>query len=211
MRMRLRSTLAALALVMLVAQGCILIPEIQKRVVELAVGGSATQGFVASGELNVHDQRDTVDISTAIDLPKLLSDAGIDISDVKDIKLAGVYYRVTQQDPTANRQIQNGTVTIQRGLNTSEMSLVSNFNVAVNDPANATFQAGNLASPGVGLVNQLLTDMLTALKAGLPLPNSILITHVNGTSSPGNVPTNFKYELRIDLSIVGTVHVDVPN
>lgn len=211
MRMRYRSTLAALALVMLTAQGCLLIPEIEKRVVELAVGGSATQEFVASGELNVHDQRDTVDLATVIDLPQLLDDAGIDISDVEDIKLAGVFYRVTQQDPTANREIQNGTVTIQRGLGGTETSLVSNFNVAVNDPANATFQPGNLASPGVALVNQLLTDMLTAVKAGLPLPNSILITHVNGASSPANVETNFKYELRMDLSIVGTVHVDVPN
>jgi hypothetical protein len=211
MRMRYRSTLAALALVMLAAQGCILIPEIQKRVVELAMGGSATQEFVAAGELNVHDQRDTVDLSTAIDLPKLLDDAGIDISDVEDIKLAGVYYRVTQQDPTANREIQNGTVTIQRGLGGTETSLVTNFDVVVNDPALASFQPGNLASPGVAAVNQLLTDVLTALKAGLPPPNSILITHVNGQSVPGNVATNFKYELRLDLSILGTVHVDVPN
>jgi len=211
MRMRHRSTLAALALVMLTAQGCLLIPEIEKRVVELAVGGSTTQEFVASGELNVHDQRDTVDISTAIDLPQLLDDAGIDISDVQDIKLAGVFYRVTQQDPTANREIQNGTVTIQRGLGGAETSLVDNFNVAINDPANASFQPGNLAAPGVTVVNQLLTDILTALQAGLPPPNGIVITHVNGQSVPGNVATDFKYELRIDLSIVGTVHVDVPN
>ena len=211
MRMRYRSTLAALALVMLTAQGCLLIPEIEKRVVELAVGGSATQEFVASGELNVHDQRDTVDLATVIDLPQLLDDAGIDISDVEDIKLAGVFYRVTQQDPTPNREIQGGIVTIQRGLGGTGTLLVDNFNVAVNDPANASFQPGNLASPGVDVVNQLLTDMLTAVKAGLPLPNSILITHVNGASSPANVATNFKYELRMDLSIIGTVHVDVPN
>jgi hypothetical protein len=211
MRMRNRSTLAALGLTMLLGQGCLLLPEIEKRVVELAVGGSTTQEFVAAGELNVHDRRDTVDVSTAIDLPALLDNAGIDLSDVEDIKFAGAAYRVTQPDPTANREIQNGTVTIQRGLAGTETPLIDNFDVLVNDPANATFQAATLNTAGVALINQLLTDLLTALKAGLPPSNTIIVTHVNGTSVPGSVPTDFKYEIRLDVSIVGTVHVDVPN
>src|SRR5512144_1665052 len=116
MRMRHRSTLAALILAMLMGQGCLLLPEIEKRVVELAVGGSTTQEFVASGELNTIDDRDTVDVRTAIDLPGLLDNAGIDLNDVETIAFAGAAYRVTQQDPTANRAITGGTVTIQRGL-----------------------------------------------------------------------------------------------
>jgi hypothetical protein len=211
MRTRHRATLAALILTMFLGQGCLLLPEIQKRVVELAVGGSTTQEFVASGELNIHDKRDTVDVRTSIDLPALLDDAGIDLADVEDIKFAGVAYRVTQQDPAANRAIQNGTVTIQRGLLGTERPLVDNFNVLVNDPASASFQTATLNTAGVALINQLLTDILTELKGGPVATNTLVITHVNGTSTPGAVPTDFKYELRLDVSILGTVHVDVPN
>lgn len=211
MRMRNRSTLAALILTMLFGQGCLLIPEIEKRVVELAVGGSTTQEFVASGELNVHDKRDTVDVRTAIDLPSLLDNAGIDLSDVETIAFSGAAYRVTQQDPTANRAIQNGTVTIQRGLAGAETPLVDNFNVLVNDPANLSFQNTTLNSAGVALINQLLNDVLAELKGGPPATNTIVITHVHGDSSPGQIATDFKYEIRFDVSIVGTVHVDVPN
>lgn len=210
MRMRNRSTLAALILTMLVGQGCLLLPEIEKRVVELAVGGSTTQEFSAIGEINTINDRDTVDVRTAIDLPGLLDNAGIDLSDVETIAFAGAAYRVTQQDPTANRAITGGTVTIQRGLGGAETTLISNFNVAVNDPANANFQPATLNSAGVNVVNQILNDILTELKGGAPATNTLVITHVSGNSTPA-VATNFKYELRLDVSIVGTVHVDVPN
>ena len=199
--------LSALALV----SGCILIPEIVKKIVELALSGSTTVDFVAVGILNTHDARKTIDVEKDLNLLKVLDDAGIRVADLKDIKLLSVSYRVTRPEAaTPGREIQNGNVTIERGSGGgTETPLVSNFNVLVN--AATTFQAALLDQAGVALVNALLQDILTKAKGGVPTNPDLRITyHVTGDSVPGNVPTDFDWQLKIEVSIVGTVTVDVP-
>lgn len=206
---RTRTTLltAALALVAMTSTSCLIIPEIEDRVVELAVSGSATTEWTSSGTLNNHDDLTTLDIRDFVDIAQSLEDAGVDIENVQRIALAGVSYRTTQPDPTAGRQIVNGQVTFQRSGG-SEVPLVTSFTEDVNSVT--TFKTATLSPTGVAQINALLEELLAELQGGPPA-NTVFTYHVTGQSVPGNVGTDFKWELRLDLNMVGTVSVEVPN
>ena len=75
--------------------GCMLVPEIEDRIVELAVGGSTTVELVSQGSVNTIDETSTVNILEGFDLGQILADAGINVSDVRNIALSGVEYRIT--------------------------------------------------------------------------------------------------------------------
>jgi hypothetical protein len=201
--------LAVLVLAAVVAgAGCILVPEIKDKVVELALSGSTTVEFASVGEKNTHDETGTVDIRDDLDLQGLLQDAGVDVSDVKDVKFAGVAYRVIQPDPDPDREIQDGTVTIRRGGG-AETPLVTNLNVKVNGAT--SWQTATLDPAGVAIVNDLLADVLAEAKGGMPAADTQITYHVTGDSAPADVETNFKWELRLSVSIVGKVKVSVPD
>jgi len=175
-------------------------------VVELAVGGSTSEIIEAQGIINNHDERGSVDIKASLDLSKIVNDAGIDVTNLEDVKVSGVSYRVTRTDPTPNRMIVNGTITIQRGSG-AEVPLVDNFNVDVN---NATsYQGATLNPAGVAVLNSLLGDLLTEVKGGATATNTIVTYHVTGQSTPLGIATDFQYEIKLDVSILGTVKVKV--
>lgn len=188
------------------ASGCPLIPEVHQKAVELAVGGSTAADFAAEGEINFHNDVEVVDLAAGLDLASVIDDAGIDVSKVKDIKVSGVSYRTTRPDPTPNRRIVDGSVTIARGAG-APVSLVDSFQADVN--AATSFQTAPLNPAGVALLNDLVADLLNELKTGTPAGNTTVTIHVTGASSPTNVPTDFEYQLKLDVSIVGTVDVDV--
>ncbi len=199
--------LLALGLVALtLGAGCPTIPKIKERVVELAVGGSNSVTIEAAGIVNNHDDRGSVDVRAGLDLSKVVSDAGIDVTNVEDVKLAGVSYRTTRQDPTPNRRIVNGTITIQRGGG-AEVPLVDNFNADVNSAT--TYQGTTLNPAGVAVLNGLLADLLTEVKGGATAPNTTITYHVTGQSTPTGVATDFQYEIKLDISILGTVKIKV--
>jgi hypothetical protein len=205
MRKVLRWEIVLLALGALsMGSGCPLIPEIKDKVVQLAVGGSTTTEWVSDGEVNTHDDSQTVDIKTDIDLPKILSDAGIDVLDVDDIKVSGISYRVTAPDPEPTRRIVNGQVTVRRGAG-AETPIVTNFNVLVNSAT--TYQTATVDPLGVDLINTLLDDILTELQSGISASPTQITYHVTGQSTPTGVPTHFTWQLKLDLSIVGKVKV----
>jgi hypothetical protein len=194
----------------LAGTGCQLFPEVEERVVDLALRGSTSAEFQTFGEIDVHDERDSLDIREAIDIEGALEEAGVDVSDVQSVQFAGAAYRVLQTEPdTPTREIQDGVVAIQRGLSGTEASLIANFNVAVNDPLYANWQTAVVQAPGVTLINGLLADLLAELQGGPPASNTLVIVHTSGVSSPIGDPTDFRYEIRLDVSIVGTVKVDV--
>src|SRR5207247_1972702 len=94
--------------------GCPTFPKLEDRTVELALGGTTTLEFQSASTASTHyDISGDYDLSAGIDVDQLLKDAGIDASDVTDIKLTGVSYRVSV--PNAGPlTITGGKVTIQR-------------------------------------------------------------------------------------------------
>lgn len=207
MRTTKRLHLLAVPIVAFLAIGshCPLIPEIEDRVVELAVLGSTTVEFTSVGELNTIDETRTINVRDDFDLAALLAGAGIDVSKVKDIKLAGVSYRTTQPELGVARRIENGNVTIQRGGG-PVTPLVTSFSEWVNDVL--TYKTAPLDPAGVAIVNDLMSDLLAELQGGPPAVADITY-HLTGNSLPALEETDFKWEVKIDVSIVGEIEVDV--
>ena len=211
MRLHRLFPIAVIALAGLsLGSGCPTVPKIEDRVVELALGASTTLELPAAGIINVYNQTSPPEnLATDINLNQILSDGGINVSDVKAIKLAGISYRVTVPDPSTGRSIDNATVSAQRAGDPSATPLITGFSQSVS--AASTWQTAPLSAAGVTLVNQLLDDILVSAKNGTPLANPTLTYHVLGTSNPQGQTTNFTWQIRLDLSILGTVKVKVLN
>jgi hypothetical protein len=197
--------LAGLGLIATLAlgSGCPLsIPDLKDKVIQLAVGGSTTALFHADGSINVSGDKDTVDIASQLDLNTIIRDAGVDPNDVLDIKLSGVSYRVTRLDPEPTRAIANGNVFITRQGGT-EQTLVANFS---ENPVNAvtSYKTAPLDPAGVAVLNGLLHDILLAVQANSStVPNSQVIYRFFGTSTPTTVTTDFDWEIKVDITVVG--------
>jgi hypothetical protein len=197
-----------MALVLAVATmngGCLLIPQLEDKIVELAVTGSTVVEFVSDGEINEENYCESGDFKAEVNIAQILDDAGIDISDVTGITLSGVAYRVTVPDPNAAREIVGGTITIDRGA--GPVSLVTSFNA----PAGSAYdwQTAPLDAAGVAEINDLLSDILTELQGGAPASSTIEYCY-SGQSIPLDIGTNFTWQVRITISITGTIEVSVP-
>ena len=187
--------------------GCLLIPDIKDKVVELAVTGSTVVEFHATGLINSFDEMKTIDLRDSVDLPGILDDAGIDVSKVTNISLSGVAYRISVADPEPSRQIVNGMVTVTRGGG-SEQPLVTAFSA----PAGAVtgYTTATLDPAGVTQLNNLLDEWLAELQGGA-LANTVFSYHVSGGSTPSNVDTEFYWQVKITISITGSIEVSVPS
>jgi hypothetical protein len=212
MRTMKRLALPTLVLALgLMNGGCMLIPEIQDRIVELAVGGSTDVEFVSSGTLNNFNETSTINILDGFNLAQILDDAGIDVSSVTHIKISGVDYRVTIPDPEASREIVNGTVTTDRN-GSGPLALISNFSAgagAASDWQPAPLDPGGAA---VGDLNAMLQSIVDALKNGTSPPSNLttITYHLTGQSLPGTVATHFTWQMKVKITITGTVTVSVP-
>jgi len=212
--MRTHSKLKTLALALplaIVGSGCILIPEIEERIVELAVGHSIVVPFTSLGETNTHDDTETINVALDVSLDEILADNDIDASDVKDVKLAGVAYRVTQGE--AGRTITGGTVEFRRHPTATpagtNVPLVTSFSADAGAPTG--WITVPLAAAGVTEINALLGELLNEAKGNGAATNTWVTYHVNGVSNPNADPTDFKWEVRLSLTIVGAFKTDVVN
>jgi hypothetical protein len=202
MRTRRILTLAGMALaVQMLASGCLLFPQLEDKVVELATSGTVTADFHAQGSVNAFTETKTIVIRDSIDNAQVLDDAGIDVSDVKTITLAGVAYRVTVADPDPTKQVTSGDVSFDRGG--VNHPLITNFSGSAG--ATTGWITATLDPNGVADLNTLLAEMLTELQQGSPAADDAITYHVNGLASSGN--TDFWWQIRLTLSIVGTVKV----
>lgn len=209
---KLKTLALALPLAMM-GSGCILIPEIEKRIVELAVGHSIIVPFTSLGETNTHNDTETINVGLDVSLDQILADNGISASDVKDVKLAGVAYRVTKAE--AGRTITGGTVEFRRHPTGTDPGTPAYTPLVTSFTGNAGSTTGwitvALDATGVTAVNTLLTDLLNEAKGLGVAPNKFVTYHVNGVSNPVADPTDFKWEFRLSLTIVGSFKTDVVN
>ena len=220
--MRTPTTFKTLALALPAAfllNGCILMPQIEDRVVELATGHSVVIPFPATGSTNFENDVKTVDLDGDFDLASVLDDAGIDASDVKDVKLASVSYRVTRAE--AGRSISNGQVEFKTftsdpgtpSLGAPPTATYTQLVTSFSGSAAATtgWIAVPLEAGGVSAINTLLGQFLNDVKNDVSTHPRYLVYHVYGASTPGGTPTDFDWEFRLELSIVGSFKTKVVN
>lgn len=184
---------------------CPLIPQLEERIVELALLQSTEVDFISQGSLNVIDESRTIDLNNDFNLRQILADAGVDASDVKHVRLAGAAYVTTRQELGTARRIVDGNVTIQRAGETPVV-LVSNFTEWVNDVT--SYKAAPLDPAGIAKINEIMDDLLTELQGGA-VANSLVSYRLTGQSDPAAEETDFAWRLRLDISVVGTIKVDV--
>ncbi len=191
--------------------GCPTVPKLEDRVVQLAIGGSTTLPEATTGITNnAVNQTGFVDLGSQIDVSSLIDKSGVDLQNVDDIKLSGVWYRVTVPDPVESRTI-TGTVAAGRGAAPTipNTPLITSFNQ--NAGATTDWLQAPLDPAGVTMINGLLTDILTAAKTSGSVPNPLITFTYSGTSSPTGADTQFTWQLRLNLTIIGKVKVKVIN
>jgi hypothetical protein len=198
--------LAAVVALGVLNGGCILIPEIKDRIVELALTGDTVVEFHATGSSGVIDELKTINLRDSVDLVKILDDAGVDVNDVTNIALSGVAYRVSVADANPSKQIAGGSVTIARGGGSAQ-PLVTSFTAGAGAVSN--FTTAPLDAAGVTIINALLTDWLTEVQGGAPAVTTITY-HATGTTTPAP-STDFYWQLKITLAVTGKVKVSVPD
>ena len=197
----------------LVGNGCILLPEIQDRVVELAASGSTSAEFsipANTAETLPLDLSKVVAIGagTSLDLKQILDDAGVDVSTVKNVKISKVEYAITNGDTYTGRTVQ-GDLTVDVGGGVQP--LITGFSTQVD--AKTPYQTPTLQTAGVNALNSILGQVLTGLKAG-GSPTLSATFKLAGSTTPNTDATryiNFHYAVKITVSMVGTVKVSVPN
>jgi len=210
-------SLLALGLTALTVQGgCVIIPEVKTKIVELVASGTACDTLDTTGDLNMHDDFDVADLSN-LDIQQILEDAGIDVSDVDSVAVFGITYKTTQPDSRSDREIVNGNVTVTRGSynsgtqvftpSTGAVDVITNFNVLVNSVT--TDQTAPVSAGGIALLNQILNDLLNEAKGLGPASNTAIQYHVTGVSNPQGIATDFKWRICVKINIKGKVEVDV--
>ncbi len=195
-----------LAAVILLGVGCFPIPSIEEKVIELVTTSAVTAEFQASGLINIHEDEVTVALGDSLDLPQILSDAGIDVGDVQSISFGGASYRVVEPDPVADRRIEDGEVTVQREGG-SETTLVASFSAPV--VVTGYHQTLDLDPAGVAVIDGVLADLLAAAQGSAPVTQDELTFRVSGRSEPTGQESNFRWELRLYVSIVGQIELDL--
>lgn len=183
--------------------GCVLFPQLKDKIVDLVTGASVKVSFPVNGLIDVYNDTRAINIRDSVDIAKVISDAGINVSDVKSITVSKVEYRITQVDTDPNRMI-NGAVKVAVGTGGALTNLIDNFN------ADCSKKTGwikvTLDPAGVVKLNQLCAAILAEVQGG-PTADENIAYNVSGTSTPIGVDSNFEYELRLTVSIVGKVKV----
>ncbi|HVP14116.1 MAG TPA: hypothetical protein VMS88_01155 [Terriglobales bacterium] len=191
---------AASALLAVVASGCLVVPQIKDKVIDLVTGSEVIAPFTTFGSTDIFTQTATVDLRDFLDIAGILDNAGIDVSDVKSITVSGVSYRIIRAE--AGRTITSGDVLVGVSGAAPTDTLIADFSgsaAAVTD-----WIYPRLGVAGVTQLNDLLAGIVHELKTGTPVDQRVSYT-VHGVSTPVGVDTNFDYEIRLTVSIVGTV------
>jgi hypothetical protein len=196
---------ALLLATQLVGSGCILIPKPEDRVVSLVTGGSLIVPLHASGQQNLSADSKTINLRDSLDLKSVLANAGIDADSVKSITIQSVQWRILTPDPTASRTIY-GSILVGTGASAASTPLISNF--SGNAGAVTDWQTATLNSNGMALLDTWLAAILADLKGG-PQADERISYAETGTSAPTAVNTNFDYEVKLTLSMVGNVKTTV--
>ncbi|MBZ0270269.1 hypothetical protein K8I85_19115 [bacterium] len=183
----------------------------EDKIVDLILTASAEAEFQATGEINFHDDSDTVDLKAEIDLASLLADYEIDPADLDPdaLKLSKILYRVVV--PEAGRSIDGCELTVQRQGAASPGILVTGFSASMAGVTDWIDITPLLGAAGVTMINDFLEDCIAEVKGGPVVTDSEFTYHVTGTSNPQDDPSNFTWAVKIQLQGTVPTTFNLPN
>jgi hypothetical protein len=203
-------------LLMIGATGLAVLPLLgadcmEDKVVDLILTASAEASFEATGEVNVHDDTDTVDLKAEIDLPTLLADNDVDPADLDPdaLKLSKILYKV--EVPEAGRSIDGCELTVQRQGAATPGILVTGFSASMAAATDWIDITPLLGAAGVTMINDFLEAWIAELQGGPVVTDSEFTYHVSGTSNPQDDPSNFTWAVKIQLQGKVPTTFNLPN
>jgi hypothetical protein len=179
------------------------------KTIEVTAGAEVIAQFEARGQINTFDESRTVDLATDADLREILEDNGFEDEVVAYIESA--FVRVIKRDNGAAGRTVTGTVTVETGSGGgTPVNLILNQSAQINDEALAEWTAVPLESAGVNLINAALTQYLLEIYLENPNPQEPVLTfHVNGVSTPQDVTSDFDWEVKVVMTLVGKKEITV--
>jgi hypothetical protein len=170
------------------------------RDLEPVIGVDVVAGFVAHGSENVYNGQTTVDLSSNIDLPKIMSDH--QISRIKSISIEDAFFRIIKGDAAAPDRAVSQNVFTVREPGGPDKSLFTIGSVAVNDPAFVNWTPAPMSSAGAKVINVALRKLLIG-------QHSELTFTVSGQSTPPGIPTDFEWAALVRIQVVGVRKITV--
>lgn len=163
-----------------------------ERDVEIVVSVDLVAQLHAEGSDNTYSGTTTVDISDQIDVEEIMDDNGID--SLISLTVQSAFVRTVRKDPAAARTV-SGAIDVRRGTG-PDYPVVNYTSAAVNSVEYEDWVAIPLEAAGVSLLNDALEDIVAGLGATVAFTTS-------GTSTPVDVPTDFIWEAKVRLNVVG--------
>lgn len=200
--------LAFFAVLFIVLQGaqCPQVPDMTDTEVTVVADDYVELVFLARGSINTHSDNDTINIA---ELRDEIEDAGIDLGAIDSAWVTRVLYGViAYNEGPHDRAIANGRVVVNREDTAQSATLFDNVNVDVY-PLLGTLEPAPIESGGIEFLNDLLADVLTALK-DYTVDEFIISAESSGDSNPQDRDTNFDWRVRIYYQIVGSDTIEVP-
>ena len=187
--------------VLLMGAKCPGIPETPDINITIITEEYIELAFEARGDINVESSADSISVQ---ELREDLEGAGIDVSQVEEILVSSVEYGVTFYDEgpgNTDRRIVDADVTVTRRDDATSALLIDDLSVDVY-PLLGMLAPVPIEPGGVAFINELLADLLAALKGGGD-PYFVVVGEVSGVSEPTERTTNFDWRIRIYYQIAG--------
>lgn len=168
------------------------------RLVDVAISVDLIAEFHATGSDNTFTGSKTVSIGDEIDINQIIEDNGLEEIDTLTVQSA--FVRTTVKDPATNRTV-SGSVTVRQGGG-ADAAIINYTAAEVNSVEYEDWVALPLETGGVTVLNEALQDLIDSGSASATFTTS-------GTSTPIDTPTNFTWEVKLRLNVVGTKKITV--
>jgi hypothetical protein len=193
--------------VLLQGAKCPSIPQMKTVEMDLMTQQYVDLPFEARGGFNTASGSEMISVD---ELRDDLENADVEIAKVDTIVIAAIEIGVTgYHEPAPDRRITGGTVTLTRTDQGTSHVVCSNVNLDVF-PLLDKLEPAPVDPAGIAFANDLLNDVLHALKFGGPSEFEVSAT-ATGVSEPVDRETNFDWKIRIYYHVMGRREVEVPD